>query len=661
MQCPQCQSSNPPGSLYCIGCGLSQAEQRKQLESRPAAQSKPKTAKSSKPYPNKKRSKNTVDNLTIKPAVTAKNTNPLYNFLQSGALLEGKFKLNKEIGRGGMGHVYAAKDISLGREVAVKVLPPHYNDDESVVARFQREARAMASLDHANIVTVYSIGHDAQLHYFVMKLLAGETLAHKIKRQEIGQISPYTIKEVIELLIQACNGLEHAHRKNLLHRDIKPGNLMINQDHKLTIMDFGIVKRLDNSSVETVGLKTAHGKIFGTPEYMPPEQAMGKGDYAPGSDVYALAVVAYELLCGVLPFQGDAPLEIILQHIRAAPPLFKGRAYGKYSTFERVLHKAMSKSLHDRYSNASEFRTALQGALMSEHAVNVMEIASPPHPIPPQAPTISPDVDDQESFIHNHSPINQPMILNHQASSHTNQPSMVYPNLTTPQSNQARYIDDDRFFDKIKPAPKVAPPSTTSLTPTPIPISSTLAPIPNSIVSPISNVVIPTPNITIAPAPSSIATPVPIAVITPVPRAVITPVPKLAVNSMPKSVTTPTPILIDTPAMKRSISTPTKIPHMEKKLQSPATAQFTADSDVIIQKGHTPNLSHQSQTVSNTSKSNHASFQLKISTGSQSHSDPNASVKDKTNVSSHTEANPSITPASKRPGHYKGLPIRRKK
>jgi serine/threonine protein kinase len=641
MQCPQCQSSNPPGSLYCIGCGLSQAEQRKQLESRSTEQSKSNAANPSKPYPNKKRSKIAVENSPIKLAVTSKNMNPLYNFLQSGELLEGKFKLNKEIGRGGMGHVYAAKDISLGREVAVKVLPPHYNNDESVVARFQREARAMASLDHANIVTVYSIGHDAQLHYFVMKLLAGETLAHKIKRQEIGQISPYTIKEIIELLIQACNGLEHAHRKNLLHRDIKPGNLMINQDHKLTIMDFGIVKRLDNSSVETVGLKTAHGKIFGTPEYMPPEQAMGKGDYAPGSDVYALAIVAYELLCGVLPFQGDAPLEIILQHIRAAPPLFKGRAHGKYSTFERVLHKAMSKSLYDRYSNASEFRTALQGALMSEHSVNVMEIASPPRPIPPQAPTISPDLNDQASLMHNYSPMSRPVMSNNQLSSHNNQSSMVYANPTAPQSNQAQYIEGDSFFDKLKPASKAIDPSKAIPPSAPI-----LTPTPNSIISPISNVITtPTPSVMIAPTPSSI--------VTPVPKPVVTPIAKLATISMP--------MLIDTPAMERSISTPVKTPQIEKNFQSPLTAPFTAASDVIIQKDHTSNLSHQPQAVSSTSKSNHVSFQLKMSTGSQSQSNTDTSVKEKAKSPSHTESNPSVIPASKRPGHYKGLPIRRKK
>ena len=105
---------------------------------------------------------------------------------------------------------------------------------------------------------------------------------------------------MIDLMIQACNGLEHAHSKSLLHRDIKPGNLMLSAGGSLTIMDFGIVK--DLGGTDSIGLKTAHGKIFGTPEYMPPEQAMGKGDYSPASDLYALAVVGYELLCGELPY-----------------------------------------------------------------------------------------------------------------------------------------------------------------------------------------------------------------------------------------------------------------------------------------------------------------------------------------------------------------------
>ena len=287
------------------------------------------------------------------------NSSPLKALFSQGGILDQKFKLGKEIGRGGMGYVHLATDLSLNRAVAVKILPPHYNDDQNVVGRFQREARAMASLDHPNIVTVYSIGFDFGLHYFVMKYLQGETLAHLIKRIELEQCPPLSNLEIIDILVQACNGLEHAHEKNLLHRDIKPGNLMLSKDSFLTIMDFGIVKRLDDS--DSVGLKTAHGKIFGTPEYMPPEQAMGKGDYSPASDLYALAIVGYELLCGELPYVADTPIGIIIQHIRADIPPLKGRAKNLYPVLESIFKKALAKEPAERYRSAAELRSALLG------------------------------------------------------------------------------------------------------------------------------------------------------------------------------------------------------------------------------------------------------------------------------------------------------------
>jgi serine/threonine protein kinase len=369
MRCPQCQSLNPEGSLYCSGCGLSRSEQRHARKSsiRPQTQGLIPQEVTPKAHFSQPKSPSNLPQ------------NPLQTLIQGDRVLEKKFQLHKEIGRGGMGHVYSGVDLSLSRNVAIKILPPHYNEDSHIVARFRREARAMASLDHPNIVTVYSIGNDAHLHYFVMKLLQGETLAHELKRQEVGQLHPYNVRDVIELLIQACNGLEHAHNKNLLHRDIKPGNLMINRERKLTIMDFGIVKRLDDSS-DTEGLKTAHGKIFGTPEYMPPEQAVGKGEYSPASDIYALGIVGFEMICGELPFKAKTPIEMILQHIRTAPPPFCGRGIGESPLFEAIIRRAMSKEPSERFENASHFRTALQGALQSEMNVQVHPLPSPPQP-----------------------------------------------------------------------------------------------------------------------------------------------------------------------------------------------------------------------------------------------------------------------------------------
>ena len=315
---------------------------------------------------------------------------PLEQFLAKGELLEGKFKIAEEIGRGGMGFVYRGVDLSLNREIAVKILPPHYNNDESVVGRFRREARAMASLDHPNIVTVYSIGYEHGLHYFAMKLLHGETLAHTIKRVARGVRAPLEVDEMIDLMIQACNGLEHAHSKSLLHRDIKPGNLMLSAGGSLTIMDFGIVK--DLGGTDSIGLKTAHGKIFGTPEYMPPEQAMGKGDYSPASDLYALAVVGYELLCGELPYVADTPIGIIIQHIRAPIPPLKGRATDRYPLIESIFHKALSKDPRARYESAHELRSALSGVRTSVKRPQVQGIDPTPVPQVSTVDSAAPDI-----------------------------------------------------------------------------------------------------------------------------------------------------------------------------------------------------------------------------------------------------------------------------
>lgn len=403
MQCPQCNAVVIAGSSHCLYC-------RAPLPTQTAEVSQPRFAAAGSrdlrrkfaPPKNQHRSQDTTQEAsdplprsvnepsTLKQSAMSESADthgvpeephsaqgPLQSFLARGDLLDGKFKLLEEIGRGGMGFVYRSVDVSLNREVAVKVLPPHYNDDESVVGRFRREARAMASLDHPNIVTVYSIGYEHGLHYFAMKLLHGETLAHTLKRVEYDMRAPITAIEMIDLLVQACHGLEHAHSKSLLHRDIKPGNLMLTPGGGLTIMDFGIVKDLGGS--DSIGLKTAHGKIFGTPEYMPPEQAMGKGDYSPASDLYALAVVGYELLCGELPYTADTPIGIIIQHIRADIPQLKGRAAGQYAVLESIFRKALAKDPRERYESAAQLRTALLGARQTLSSPQVNELSQGAH------------------------------------------------------------------------------------------------------------------------------------------------------------------------------------------------------------------------------------------------------------------------------------------
>ncbi len=303
--------------------------------------------------------------------------------------LENKYIIGKEIGRGGMGFVYQALDLTLKRVVAIKVLPPKYNQDQQIISRFLREARAMAMLDHPNIVPVYSIGNDEGLHYFVMKYLEGKTISKIIQRQNKQKQPEYTIAEIIHIIGQICDGLAHAHAKQILHRDIKPSNLMVGENLKTTVMDFGIVKMVEKNNI-----KTQHGKIFGTPEYMSPEQAMGKGDYFASSDIYALAVVLYELICGELPFQAEGPIEMILQHIRQPFPGFKGRGQGKPERIEAVIAKAMAKDPLMRYQDILEFKKALIDAEHSQPKITL-----PPVFTPSLTPPVVPPPSDQTLFF----------------------------------------------------------------------------------------------------------------------------------------------------------------------------------------------------------------------------------------------------------------------
>ena len=405
MRCPRCENVNPDGTIICSQCGT-YLKRTPALHSgaRPQATQEPTTsviqpnqalqelqAGSGQAHPQP----SARANETARPAVQAQvppevnlsklPVGPIKTLFERGGTLDQKFALTRELGRGGMGFVFSGEDLSLGREVAVKILPPHYNDDENVVRRFQREARAMASLDHPNIVTVYSIGDGDGLHYFVMKKLHGETLAHELKRQELGLKERLSPVEVVDLITQVCSGLAHAHSKGLLHRDIKPGNLMLSDEGFVSIMDFGIVKLLNTTDTM---MQTAHGKIFGTPEYMSPEQAMGKGGYTPASDLYALAVVTYELLCGEIPFKGETPIEIILQHIRAKVPTLPEALSMAHPDLNHVLQKAMAKSPAERYVTAQELSDALREAVASRGPALMSSVTPPELPPIPSAPRL---------------------------------------------------------------------------------------------------------------------------------------------------------------------------------------------------------------------------------------------------------------------------------
>ncbi|MDF2709155.1 MAG: hypothetical protein K0R62_4807 [Nonomuraea muscovyensis] len=225
-----------------------------------------------------------------------------------GTTLAGRYRLDTRIGAGGMGEVWRGEDIVLARTVAVKVLLPGRMDDPGFVARFQAEARAMATINHAGVVDVYDYGVSGDTVYLVMKFVDGEPLDRLLTR--LGRIPP---RAAMELIAQAAAALQAVHEQGIVHRDVKPGNLMVQRDGTLVLTDFGIARS------DLANRLTDAGMVLGTAAYCAPEQAEG-APVTPAVDIYALGVVAYECLVGQRPFDGDSAVTIALKHIREAPP-----------------------------------------------------------------------------------------------------------------------------------------------------------------------------------------------------------------------------------------------------------------------------------------------------------------------------------------------------
>lgn len=271
-----------------------------------------------------------------------------------GTIFEGKYQVLEEIGRGGMGVVYRGHDLSLDRLVAIKVLPEQFNTDDEVIARFKREARAMAALDHPNVVPVYAIGQQRMFHYFVMKFLEGSTVAELLERKRKTDDPQFRPERVRRTVMQVCLGLGHAHKRGLIHRDIKPGNIMLSPDGHVTIMDFGIVKEATGGEA-----LTRTGLVFGTPEYMAPEQAQGQTAPSPQTDLYSLGVVAYEMLSGIPPFKGDTPFSVVLKHIKSPPAPLVDELPEISLDLQDVVFRALEKKPDDRWSSAQAMHDAL--------------------------------------------------------------------------------------------------------------------------------------------------------------------------------------------------------------------------------------------------------------------------------------------------------------
>lgn len=260
----------------------------------------------------------------------------------------GGYSIQRMIARGGMGIVYEGVQESLGRRVAVKVLYPHLGEDESFRERFQREARAIAQLRHSNIVGVIDFGSDQSFHYMVMDLIDGPSLRDELSRRH-QQGKPFSTEDSLEVIGRIAAALSYAHARGMVHRDVKPANVMLDADGEVYLTDFGLVKLADSQNV------TVAGMIVGTPEYMAPEQSSGVVDVTPAADQYSLAILAYQLLVGRVPFSAPTPVGVIHKHISEPPP----PPHTIVPTFpldvERVLMRGLSKEPTDRYPSVDAF------------------------------------------------------------------------------------------------------------------------------------------------------------------------------------------------------------------------------------------------------------------------------------------------------------------
>ncbi len=259
-----------------------------------------------------------------------------------GQLIDNRYKIIKSIGEGGMANVYLAFDTILEREVAVKILRGDLAEDEKFVRRFQREANSASSLKHPNIVEVYDVGEDDGKYFIVMEYINGKTLKSLIKKRGI-----LTLEEVIDIMLQLTSAVSCAHDSYIIHRDIKPQNVMILEDGRVKITDFGIAMALNNNEL------TQTNSVMGSVHYLPPEQANGSGSTIK-SDIYSLGILMFELLTGKLPFKGENAVEIAIKQMREPIPSVRNISPDIPQSVENVVLKACAKNPKNRYETARE-------------------------------------------------------------------------------------------------------------------------------------------------------------------------------------------------------------------------------------------------------------------------------------------------------------------
>jgi serine/threonine-protein kinase len=299
--------------------------------------------------------------------------------VSQGTLLSGRYRLDQRIAGGGMGDVWQGTDEVLGRTIAVKIMLPSLLEEPGFVERFRAEARTMATINHSGVVRIYDFGNDDKVAYLIMEFVEGEALSRTLNR--VGRLTP---ARTMSLIAQAADALHAAHEKGIVHRDVKPGNLLVRPNGTLVLTDFGIARSAAAAQL------TVAGAVLGTASYLAPEQASGSVASS-ASDVYSLGVVAYQCLTGHRPYEGDTPLEIAMKHVTGTP---RAMPSDIPVVVRQLVQKAMSKEPGARWGSAQEFAAAARRAagVLAKGTSATLPVApvSPPTPAvtKPRSPAV---------------------------------------------------------------------------------------------------------------------------------------------------------------------------------------------------------------------------------------------------------------------------------
>lgn len=302
-----------------------------------------------------------------------------------GKRVSGRYKIIDMIGGGGMANVYLAHDIILDRDVAVKMLRLDFANDEEFIRRFHREAQSATSLVHPNIVSIYDVGEEQDLYYIVMEFVDGQTL-----KQYIQQHSPLAVVEMLDIMKQLTSAISHAHQNHIIHRDIKPQNILIDHQGNVKITDFGIAMALSATSI------TQTNSVLGSVHYLSPEQARG-GMANKKSDIYSLGIVMFELLTGRLPFSGESAVSIALKHLQSETPSLRRWNPLIPQSVENIVLKATAKDPFHRYNSVEEMEADLLTALDPERLNEPKFVI----PIDDEATKAIPIITNDRNYPHN--------------------------------------------------------------------------------------------------------------------------------------------------------------------------------------------------------------------------------------------------------------------